>query len=108
MRSSTSRFCPTYLTGRHGYKRSPVRMVGSRLFSQDHDDASHDWLSCHLFVHTPDRFTNAEYRIHCRVTRVRPSDPEGFRLSNSGWRETDSRPQSAGQVAHIGTSEIAV
>ena len=38
-----------------------VLKVGGRLFSQDHDVANHDWLSCHLFVHPPDRFTNADF-----------------------------------------------
>jgi ubiquinone/menaquinone biosynthesis C-methylase UbiE len=38
-----------------------VLKVGGRLFSQDHDIANHDWLSRHLFVHPPNRFTNAEF-----------------------------------------------
>jgi ubiquinone/menaquinone biosynthesis C-methylase UbiE len=38
-----------------------VLKVGGRLFSQDHDVANHDWLSRHLFVHPPDRFTNADF-----------------------------------------------
>jgi ubiquinone/menaquinone biosynthesis C-methylase UbiE len=38
-----------------------VLKVGGRLFSQDHDVANHDWLSRHLFLHPPDRFTNVEF-----------------------------------------------
>jgi ubiquinone/menaquinone biosynthesis C-methylase UbiE len=38
-----------------------VLKVGGRLFSQDHDVANHDWLSRHLFVHPPDRFTNVDF-----------------------------------------------
>jgi ubiquinone/menaquinone biosynthesis C-methylase UbiE len=34
---------------------------GGRLFSQDHDVAHHDWLSRQLFVHPPDRFSNAQF-----------------------------------------------
>jgi len=38
-----------------------VLKVGGRLFSQDHDVANHDWLSRHLFVHPPGRFTNVDF-----------------------------------------------
>jgi ubiquinone/menaquinone biosynthesis C-methylase UbiE len=38
-----------------------VLAPGGRLFSQDHDVAQHDWLSRQLFVHPPDRFSNAEF-----------------------------------------------
>jgi SAM-dependent methyltransferase len=38
-----------------------VLKVEGRLFSQDHDVANHDWLSRHLFVHPPDRFTNVDF-----------------------------------------------
>jgi hypothetical protein len=38
-----------------------VLRVEGRLFSQDHDVANHDWLSRHLFVHPPDRFTNVDF-----------------------------------------------
>jgi ubiquinone/menaquinone biosynthesis C-methylase UbiE len=38
-----------------------VLKVGGRLFSQDHDVANHDWLSRHLFLHPPARFTNVEF-----------------------------------------------
>lgn len=38
-----------------------VLAAGGRLFSQDHDVANHDWLSRHLFVHPPNRFTNIEF-----------------------------------------------
>jgi ubiquinone/menaquinone biosynthesis C-methylase UbiE len=38
-----------------------VLRVGGRLFSQDHDVANHDWLSRHLFLHPPARFTNVDF-----------------------------------------------
>jgi len=33
----------------------------ARFYSQDHDVASHDWVSRHLFRHPSARFTNAEF-----------------------------------------------
>ena len=38
-----------------------VLAPGGRLFSQDHDVANHDWVARHLFVHPPDRFSNAQF-----------------------------------------------
>jgi ubiquinone/menaquinone biosynthesis C-methylase UbiE len=49
-----------------------VLKVGGRLFSQDHDVANHDWLSRHLFVHPPDRFTNADFLDHVADVGLRP------------------------------------
>ncbi len=49
-----------------------VLKVGGRLFSQDHDVANHDWLSRHLFVHPPDRFTNAEFLDQLTSVGLRP------------------------------------
>ena len=51
-----------YLTGEQDCNEiARVLKVGGRLFSQDHDVANHDWLSRHLFLHPPARFTNVEF-----------------------------------------------
>jgi len=57
-----------------------VLKLGGRLFSQDHDVANHDWLSRHLFVHPPDRFTNVEFLdqlTHVGLRRLEIEDRPG-------------------------------
>jgi ubiquinone/menaquinone biosynthesis C-methylase UbiE len=49
-----------------------VLKVRGRLFSQDHDVANHDWLSRHLFVHPPDRFTNVDFLDQVTTVGLRP------------------------------------
>lgn len=53
-----------------------VLKVGGRLFSQDHDVANHDWLSRHLFVHPPDRFTNVDFLDQVTNVGLRPLEIE--------------------------------
>jgi ubiquinone/menaquinone biosynthesis C-methylase UbiE len=53
-----------------------VLKVGGRLFSQDHDVANHDWLSRHLFVHPPDRFTNVDFLDHVTNVGLTPLEIE--------------------------------
>lgn len=53
-----------------------VLKVGGRLFSQDHDVANHDRISRHLFVHPPDRFTNADFLHQVESVGLRPLDME--------------------------------
>jgi ubiquinone/menaquinone biosynthesis C-methylase UbiE len=53
-----------------------VLKVGGRLFSQDHDVANHDWLSRHLFVHPPDRFTNDDFLGQVTNVGLRPLEME--------------------------------
>jgi ubiquinone/menaquinone biosynthesis C-methylase UbiE len=49
-----------------------VLKARGRLFSQDHDVANHDWLSRHLFVHPPDRFTNVDFLDQVTTVGLRP------------------------------------
>jgi ubiquinone/menaquinone biosynthesis C-methylase UbiE len=53
-----------------------VLKVGGRLFSQDHDVANHNWLASRLFVHPPDRFTNADFLGHLARVGLRPLEME--------------------------------
>jgi ubiquinone/menaquinone biosynthesis C-methylase UbiE len=53
-----------------------VLKVGGRLFSHDHDVASHDLLSRHLFVHPPDRFTNVDFLDQVTSVGLHPLEME--------------------------------
>jgi len=65
---------PDWKAGLHEISR--VLKVGGRLFSQDHDVAHHDWLSRHLFVHPPDRFTNVDFLDEVASVGLRPLEVE--------------------------------